>query len=229
METFADKVINFNRQLDFSDNLPEYIRIMNPFKENEEILQVSSLFYRKYYSDNETRKLILGINPGRHGAGITGIPFTDTKRLAESCNIKIESFSSHEPSSVYVYEMIKRFGGTDKFYGKYFISALCPLGFLVRNSKGNWINCNYYDYEELFNAVQPFIIENLKVQVDFGIDTSVCYVLGKKNARFVNLINQKENLFGSVIVLDHPRFIQQYKSKQKEKYISDYLSALSKD
>ncbi len=227
METFAQKVIEFNKHLEFTGKLPENIKIMNPFRENEEILPISSRFYEKFYNDNETRKLILGINPGRHGAGVTGIPFTDTKRLNEVCDIKIDSVSTHEPSSVFVYEMIDHYGGAEKFYGNYFITAMSPLGFIIKNSKGNWINCNYYDFEELFNAVQPFITDTLKKQVDFGVDTKVCYVLGKKNAKYVNLINRKEKLFDSIVALDHPRYIQQYKMKSKDKYISDYLSKLS--
>ncbi|MBS1933843.1 MAG: DUF4918 family protein, partial [Bacteroidetes bacterium] len=30
-----------------------------------------------------------------------------------------------------------------------------------------------------------------------------------------------------IITLEHPRYIQQYKSKQKEEYIDKYLQALS--
>lgn len=227
MTTFAEKIIDFNRHLEFKGKLPENIKIMNPFKENDEIIPISGQFYNKFYNDNETRKLILGINPGRHGAGVTGIPFTDTKRLSEVCGIKIDSVSTHEPSSVFVYEMIDHYGGVDKFYRNYFITAMSPLGFITKNDKGNWINCNYYDFDDLFDAVQPFIIEALKKQVSFGVDTKVCYVLGKKNAKFVNLINRKEKLFGSIVALDHPRYVQQYKSKSKDKYISDYLSKLS--
>jgi hypothetical protein len=37
MTYFADKVIKFNRELDFSEILPKGIRVKNPFKENKEI------------------------------------------------------------------------------------------------------------------------------------------------------------------------------------------------
>jgi hypothetical protein len=81
MQSFAGKIIAFNRQLNFSGKLPAGIRIMNPFQENVEIMNLSAKFYRKYYNDQNRRHLILGINPGRFGAGITGITFTDPKRL----------------------------------------------------------------------------------------------------------------------------------------------------
>src|SRR6187402_2535739 len=99
METsFADKVITFNRQLHFSGKLPPGIRIMNPFKEEESAFEISSAFYRKFYNDNHPRHLILGINPGRFGAGVTGVSFTDPKRMINQCHIPYNGPITHEPS-----------------------------------------------------------------------------------------------------------------------------------
>ena len=66
---FAEKVVTFCTELEYSGELPAGISIMNPFRENPEVLSVISAFYRKYYSDNRPRQIILGINPGRFGAG----------------------------------------------------------------------------------------------------------------------------------------------------------------
>lgn len=226
MITFADKVINFNRELTYNGNLPEGIKAMNPFKENEEILTISKKFYEKFYNDTNKRKMIIGINPGRLGAGVTGIPFTDTKRLKEMCKIDIQSVSTHEPSSVFMYDMINKYGGPQKFYGTFFITSLSPLGFIALNKKNNWVNCNYYDYNALYEAIESFCINSLKKQISFGVYTGKCYVLGKKNATYIERINKREKLFDSIIVLEHPRYIQQYKSKLKDQYIDDYLTKL---
>lgn len=226
MKTFAENVIDFNTNLEYRGELPDGIRIMNPFRTNVEVLPISKLFYRKFYNDNNQRKLILGINPGRLGAGVTGIPFTDTKRLKEKCGINITSVTTHEPSSVFIYDMIEKYGGPDKFYSRYYISAVSPLGFVAQNKKGNWINFNYYDSAEVIKTMEPFFLECLTNQLNFGIDTTVCYVLGKKNARYISQLNSKENLFKSVVVLEHPRYIQQYKSSLKEQYINSYLDKL---
>lgn len=228
MDTFADHVIQFNRELEFKGSLPRGIRVMNPFRENPDILPVTEKFYRKFYDDRTPRKFILGINPGRFGAGSTGIPFTDTKRLQDVCGIDIYMKPTHEPSSVFIYEMIERYGGVDRFYGDFYINSISPLGFLRKSDKGNWINCNYYDYEKLFQSLKPFLVSTLKRQIGFGVETDVCYVLGKKNARYIDRINQEENFFGRLVVLDHPRYIVQYKTKQKEQYIRDYLEKLRK-
>lgn len=226
METFADKVITFNKELDFSGELYNGIQVMNPFRQNKEVLSVMDIFYRKFYSDTKKRKLILGINPGRLGAGVTGIPFTDTKRLSDICDIKIHSVVSHEPSSVFIYEVIDQYGGAEKFYGDYYINSLSPLGFIEKNAKGNWVNRNYYDYGPLYVQTEAFIVSSLKKQIDFGIATENCIVLGKKNAKYLRTINEKEKLFGRITVVDHPRYIVQYKSKEKEVYLAEYLEKL---
>lgn len=227
MTSFATKVVDFHKGLHLSKRLPKGVQILNPFKDNEEVLATLNTFYKKFYDDNNVRKLIIGINPGRLGAGVTGIPFTDTKRLSEICGIEMASLNTHEPSSVFIYDLIEKFGGPEKFYGQYYINSVCPLGFIEQNEKGNWVNCNYYDYKELFFALKDFIISNLKKQIDFGIDTNVCYVLGKKNAKFLSLINKETKFFDSIVVLDHPRYIVQYKSKFKADYIDAYLKQLT--
>jgi len=129
LPTLAEKIIGFNSKLDFRGTLPAGIRIMNPFRENEQVMDVSSAFYRKYYNDRNPRHLIMGINPGRFGSGLTGIPFTDPKHVTANCGIPYSGPMAHEPSSVFVYEMIRAFGGEEAFYKKFYISAVCPLGF----------------------------------------------------------------------------------------------------
>jgi hypothetical protein len=137
MTTFADRVIEFNQHLDFQESLPEGIQVMNPFKDNDQTMPGSSVFYRKYYSDQDIRFLILGINPGRFGAGVTGIPFTDPKRLIEKCNLEFHGDLKHEPSSVFVYEVVDAFGGAEAFYRKFYINSVCPLGLFCQITKEN--------------------------------------------------------------------------------------------
>src|SRR5574337_171958 len=167
--TFADRIIAFNRSLHFTGKLPKGIRIMNPFRENPEALKVSEIFYRKFCNDNRKRKFIMGINPGRFGAGLTGIPFTDPKRLKEKCGIEMSGPLAHEPSSVFIYTMIDAYGGVKKFYRDFFVNAICPLGFTSPGKKGE-VNYNYYDKPGLQKAVYPFILESLHAYLEFGID-----------------------------------------------------------
>ncbi|MEZ5000554.1 MAG: DUF4918 family protein [Bacteroidales bacterium] len=225
--TFADKVIEFNRQLGFKGTLPDGIRIMNPFADSPEALKISETFYRKYYNDQNTRKIILGINPGRFGAGITGIPFTDTKRLNEKCGITTDGFTSHETSSVFIYDMIESYGGPEKFYSKYYINSVCPLGFVKLNNLGREVNFNYYDDRDIASRVTELIIFSLQDQVSMGIDTKKAYCLGTgRNFRFLKTLNDTLGLFEEIIPLEHPRYIMQYRLREKENYIKNYIEEL---
>jgi hypothetical protein len=228
MKTFADNVIEFNQSLDFRGMLPQNIKIMNPFKENQKIIPISSSFYEKYYAENNPRHLILGINPGRFGAGVTGGPFTDTKRLADKCGIKYSGKETHEPSSVFVYEVIAAYGGIDKFYNAFYINSVCPLGFTISDAKGNEKNYNYYDSKELTDAVLNFIVDSIKTQIGFGIETDIGYCLGTgKNEKCLRLINDEHAFFKKIIALEHPRYVMQYKSKFKNQYIDKYIKAFN--
>lgn len=227
--TFAEQVIRFNRELDFSGTLPDGIGIMNPFKDSPDIWPVITQFYNKFYSDNRQRRMILGINPGRFGAGVTGVPFTDTKRMLSKCGIKIDGMETHEPSSVFVYDVIDAYGGTEPFYADYYINSICPLGFVKNTAGGKTVNYNYYDSKELTLAVYGFIVDSIRKQIAFGIDTSVCYCMGTgKNAAFLNELNSREKFFDEVIALEHPRFVIQYRLKQKDSYVDKYIGQLKK-
>ena len=226
---FSQSVIRFFKELEFSGSLPPGISIMNPFRNNPHILPVITQFYKKFYNDTNQRYLIMGINPGRFGAGVTGIPFTDSKRLAEKCGLSIPCLKTFETSSVFVYEMIEAFGGVEQFYNKFFISAVCPLGFILVNDKGKNINYNYYDDPKLTTAVKGFITDSLAKQLEFGIRKETCFCLGTgKNFNFLVKLNGELKVFDKIVPLEHPRFIMQYKSKQKDLYIKKYLEEFGK-
>ena len=228
MKTFADNVIAFNNSVEFTGNLPAGISMMNPFKENENIIPLTSLFYKTYYDDACPRHLILGINPGRFGGGVTGIPFTDTKRLVEKCRISYHGKETHEPSSVFVYEVIEAYGGAEKFYDKFYINSICPLGFTATGLNGKEINHNYYDSKELMNSVYDFIIDSIQKQISFGIETDTCFCFGNgKNEKFLRKLNEEKKFFKKIIALEHPRFVMQYKSKSKQFYIDKYIAAFN--
>ena len=184
-------------------------------------------FYQKFYNDGNSRKFIVGINPSRHGAGVTGVPFTDTKRLESICGIKMHSAHTHEISSVFLYDMISEFGGATEFYKQFYINSPFPLAIVRKSKEGNWLNANYYDDKKLFEMVKDYMIATLKQHISLGLDTSEVYILGKKNATFIQKLNKEANLFGNLKVLEHPRYIQQYKSKAKQLYIDKYILTLN--
>jgi hypothetical protein len=227
--TFAEKIISFLNELEYKGSLPNGISVMNPFRENPEVISIVSRFYSRFYNDDNSRYLILGINPGRFGAGSTGIPFTDTKRLAEKCGLSIPGLKTYETSSAFVYEMIDAFGGTDKFYSFFYISAVSPLGFTTPGKNGKNLNYNYYDSKKLTDAVYEFIVVSLEKQLRFGINRDVCFSLGTgKNFKFIVELNNTNKYFERIVSLEHPRYIMQYKTKAKHDYINKYIKEFRK-
>lgn len=224
--TRAQRILDYHYHLNFEGSLPENISILNPFSESGEIKRIIYEFYKKFYNDTKPRTLILGINPGRLGAGATGIPFTDTKRLLNPCGIHCNSISTHEPSSVFVYEVIEAYGGVHTFYNDFYINSVCPLGFVIeKNNKKT--NYNYYDSKSLQTAVESFIIDNIKAQIEIAGTQDIAYCLGTgKNFQYLTFINKSFNFFKQIIPLEHPRFIMQYKNKEKASYIEQYVNKL---
>ena len=120
--------------------------------------------------------------------------------------------------------MIEAFGGPDKFYSTFFITAISPLGF-TKDGK----NLNYYDIKELQQSLEHFIISTINKQLDFGANTKCAICIGGgKNFKFLSELNKQRHFFDLVIPLDHPRFIMQYRRKKLEEYVEKYLNALEK-
>jgi Domain of unknown function (DUF4918) len=227
--TFAEKVISFFKELEYKGSLPGGISVMNPFRENTQIIRLISDFYTRFYNDNNPRHIILGINPGRFGAGVTGIPFTDTKRLAEKFDLSVPGLQTFETSSVFVYEVIECYGGPRKFYSDFFISSVVPLGFTSIKKSSRPVNYNYYDSKKLTEAVYGFIVDSLTKQLQFGIERDICFCLGTgQNYKFILQLNHELKLFGRIVPLEHPRYVMQYKSKQKQFYIDKYIEEFNK-
>ncbi len=219
MTVLAEGIINFYRSLE-PPRLPKGIEVLFPQK-SEEVMKVVETFFYKFYNDTNPRHLIFGINPGRFGAGTTGINFTAPKQLKEICGIDHCFKSQTELSAEFIYESIQAFGGIKNFYENYFITTVSPWGFVT-----NGLNMNYYDDKNLQNAVTPFIISSIQKQIALGFKTDFCICIGgDKNLKFFSALNKEYKFFDEIVPLPHPRFIMQYRRKQKENYIQQYLLA----
>jgi len=226
--SFAERMKSFNRSLQLDTPLPHNIAVLNPFRESKLALTCADAFYDKYYNDTDKRWPILGINPGRFGGGLTGVPFTDFKRLQQVCGIDTGGTSSHEPSSEFIYRMIAGMGGADAFYKQFYINSVCPLGFIIHKGEGKWVNYNYYDDKALYAAVKAFIVQSVQQQIALGLCTEECFCLGKKNTAYLSILNDEFHLFDTLTELPHPRFIVQYKRKQIDSFIDLYVEKLGR-
>lgn len=220
-DTFAKRAFRFYTSL-ASPGIPRGVEVMNPYV-NAHVQRYVRAFLDRYFSDNRERTLILGINPGRFGAGITGVTFTDPVALADECGIPNELPRKRELSSIFIYSVINHLGGPEHFFSRCFLSAVCPLGFTRRG-----INLNYYDDRRLEHAVTPLIASSIEAQIALGCERDRVIVLGSgHNAAFLKRLNDEHHWFASVHALEHPRFILQYRRRQVDSYIRKYEKVLS--
>lgn len=221
MPLFSEKVIHFTRQLKPDWELPAGVELLYPY-DSPATMESLSAFYDKYYADEFPRIYIFGINPGRFGAGITGVPFTDPIRLESECSISNPFDKKAELSSQFVYQFIHAFGGVALFYRYFYITSLSPLGF-TKDGK----NYNYYDDKALQQAVTPYILDNIRTQMTFGTTNSVALCLGEgQNYKFFRQINDRHGFFEKILPLPHPRWVMQYRRRQSHQFADYYVEQL---
>ena len=211
--TFAEKALHFYMGLREPNNIQNGISVIYPHK-SKEVRDHLKLFLNTFFSDTRKRVFVLGINPGRFGSGITGIPFTDPVALERFCGINNTFLKRREMSSEFMYTFIDEWGGADAFYHDFFLSAVSPIGFVRYGA-----NYNYYDDKELLRITKPFIVHTLQQQCSFGArDTVILLGIGKNQKKFIEL-NSEFGFFKNVFALEHPRFIMQYRRKSLKDYL----------
>lgn len=219
--SLARRILDFNRSLRPDWRLPAHVELLYPY-DGEETWRAMEAFYQKYYDDGYPRIGIFGINPGRFGAGVTGVPFTDPIRLETECGISNDFDKKPELSSDFVYRIVNAWGGPEAFYRRFYITSLSPLGF-TKDGK----NYNYYDDKKLERAVEPYIIDNIRAQIGLGISNEVAFCMGQgQNMKYFGRLNQEHGFFRQVLPLPHPRWVMQYRRKRLEEFKSLYLEKL---
>jgi hypothetical protein len=222
MDSLSNKILDFFSSLRIPTFLPRGVQVLNPYQDPT-VFRLCESFYTNYYQDALPRTLIIGINPGRFGGGLTGIPFTDPIRLEKVCGIPNKLTKKSELSSEYIYSMIDAYGGCEEFYRRFYFTSVSPLGFTKQGK-----NLNYYDDRKLAERLTPFIVYCLEIQLRWGIKRSIAYCLGEgENFKFLSRLNEEHHFFEKLQPLAHPRFIMQYKRKSVNKYIDQYLQLLN--
>jgi hypothetical protein len=196
---------------------------MNPYADRR-VRGYVRAFAQRFLGDNEPRVLVLGINPGRFGAGITGVTFTDPVALADDCGIPNDLPRRRELSSIFVYEVIRALGGPDEFYRRFFLTAVSPLGFVKAG-----LNYNYYGERALRRAVTPFVVEAIRSQIALGGRRDQAIVLGTgANHDFVRRLNDELRFFDEVHALEHPRWVMQYRRRRVDTWVAKYADVLGR-
>ncbi|MBD2716575.1 DUF4918 family protein [Microvirga sp. STR05] len=218
----AEQINHFLTTFPAPPALPDDVLAHNPYREPE-VAELLTQFAQKFYAEDRPRVALLGINPGRFGAGRTGVAFTDPAMLAEVCGITNNQPRQPELSSQFVYRVIGALGGPQEFYRHFYLGSLYPL-VLLRHGK----NYNYYDSRALQRALEPDIRDSLRRQVaELGLARHAAVCLGRRNGLLFEKINTELGLFDKLVVLDHPRYLMQYKRRALAENVARYVETLA--
>ncbi|MGA0834247.1 MAG: uracil-DNA glycosylase family protein [Candidatus Kapaibacteriota bacterium] len=218
---FGSRAAAFLTSLRFDVPLPRGFTVLDPYRD-QAVVDVVQQFCARYYAGNHARVPIWGINPGRFGAGITGLSFTDPYALQHDLGLITSIAGRREPSAEYVYRVISAYGGPKTFYHDVYMSALSPLGFIK-----NGVNINFYDDPALTRNIVPFVVECMRTQMSMGLRDDVCVVLGSgKLKAFMEKYIRPEISYSTVHYLEHPRYIMQYRRSQMGAYVQRYVDTL---
>jgi len=221
MLPFAASLLHFLSTFPAPPPLPDEVQALNPHQDPA-IAPLLTQFAEKFYADTQPRVALLGINPGRFGAGRTGVAFTDPGTLAEVCGIANSQPRQPELSSQFVYRVVAEMGGPAAFYRHFYLGSLYPL-VLLRHGK----NYNYYDSPALKKALEPDIRVSLQRQVaELGLARHAAVCLGRRNGLLLEKLNTELGLFNRIHILDHPRYLMQYRRRDLTEHVARYVETL---
>lgn len=221
---FSKHILQFFTELQVPPNLPEKVDVLWPYQDSE-VKRIMGVFYKKFFSDTGQRIFLIGINPGRFGAGVTGICFTDPQRLALDCGITHSLAGGRELSSDFVYRMIRAFGSPSRFYQYFYLTALSPVGFLQEGK-----NLNYYDVKGLARQLDGWMANAMWKQIQAGANRKIAFSMGKgSNYKHLLDFNTRHGFFERIEALPHPRWVMQYRYTQIEEFIRLYIHKISNE
>ena len=222
MTHFSERLQHFLSTFPLPSSLPAGVVAQSPFRKPA-VQHLLSQFADKFYTDAPPRVALLGINPGRLGMGRTGVAFTDPVALAQHCGIA-HGLPPQRPelSSEFVYAVIAQLGGPAEFYQHFYLGSVYPL-VLLREG----LNHNYYDSLALTKALWPAMGKSLQLQAEkLALRTAVAVSLGRRNGVFLQRLNKELRLFDRILVLDHPRYLMQYRRRELTANVAHYVDVL---
>lgn len=222
-DSLGSQVEPFLRQLSVTTPLPSGFSVLDVYSDAA-VQQVLHEFCHRYYAGTKRRIGMWGINPGRFGAGTTGLPFTDPMRLKSQLGIDSLIVGRSELSAEFVSLVIEAYGGPLDFYRDVYLTGFSPLGYL-KDTK----NINFYDDAKFLAEITPEIRHWVAQQQKFSVIPDRCIVLGSgKLKKFVESDIRTQLGFKEIEYLEHPRYIMQYKRPHVSEYVAKYVKVISR-
>lgn len=213
---FGDRVMAFYDALERFRWASPDVAVLSPIATDERRAALAA-FCAKFYNDDASRVFWLGINPSRVRRTSTGVPYTDGFALEEYCGIANPFEKRRELTADFFYRFVERYGGAERFYARHYPGAAFPLSILKKEKYSN-----YYDKDLPAELIQS-VPEMLQAQSQIG-NRGVLVIIGSgQNATVLRRLNEELNIFRNVLVVEHPRYIMQYKSADLEHYLDKFV------
>lgn len=100
----------------------EGICVLSDFLQHPGVMEA---FWSRYYGNELPREVICGLNPGRLGAGLTGVPFTDFQTLSRWLP-GIDRRDS-EPSAQF-FAKVAEAVGVEAFFRRFYVTNISAVG-----------------------------------------------------------------------------------------------------
>ena len=187
------------------------IRVLTDFESNREGMNA---FFQIYYGKAIPKIMICGINPGRFGAGKTGIPFLDFASLSQLIP-GIERQDS-ESSATFFFQVVKSFGA-ESFFKKFYVTNFSSLGYLRDGA-----NLNYHDLPQAaLETVERNFLEEIAT-----VEPTHVISLGREVHRSV--LKLLPPSIDCSLRLPHPAWVATYKSNELDHWVERYREVLAK-
>jgi hypothetical protein len=213
MKSIIDDYFEFYNT--FSDRYSVYLKsinigILSDFLGNKQHIID---FHKKYIEPNSPKIVMCGINPGRLGAGVTGIPFIDTLSLSKLVpNI---NNPKSEKSAKFFFSIIEEIG-VNEFYKNVHVTNMSWFGFYNIDTGKN------VNYNSLPVEIQNVLIEKFVEEMDFIKPTLIIPISDVVNWELLYNLKPKNRLNAEI---GHRLFHPAYRLVVRKTYI-DTLNQL---
>ncbi len=185
------------------------ISVLNEFLENWEAIEI---FNKKFYGGNPPKTVLCGINPGKNGAGKTGVPFIDFTSLSKIMDGVDRNDT--ERSAQFFYDVVKEIG-VSNFYNSFYVTNISWVGYIKDNK-----NLNYYD---LPLTAKQFVYDMFKCEMELLSPDTIISLSGAVKETIAELfINDDINIDAQ---LPHPNYCAFPKNYEGCK--TEYIDLLS--
>ena len=206
---------SINRNLEIRKTLEqENITILDGFNKNIELV---NRYYQTYYNNHRNRIVLCGINPGKNGAGKTGIPFIDYK--GASYLLSDVHQDEKEQSAQFILSIINEIG-SETFFNNVYMTNISWFGFI----KGG----NNFNYYELPSPLQTTFTKSFLAEMSF-VQPKVIIPLSKEVELTLKEMMKEGKLNYPVVPrLPHPYYcsIGKRPIKYKDVYIKKITSLI---